>query len=71
MGALSTPSAARPRVAPGAAASKPTSSLVGPRVQIGSMTIHTQATDAMGIMADASRAVSRKFLVSQSDPGLA
>ena len=71
-GTLSTPSAHRPSAAAsGAAASKPTTSITGPRVQIGSMTINTQATDAMGIMADASRAVSRKFLVSQADPGLA
>jgi hypothetical protein len=71
-GALSTPSAARPAsAAPGAPGTPPTGSTSGPRVQIGSMTINTQATDAAGLVADLNRQMQRKFLVSQSDPGLA
>jgi hypothetical protein len=73
IGALSTPSAARPPVpAPGVTGGKPIASLSGPRVQIDSIgPIVTQATDANGLMADINRAVQRKLLVAQSDPGLA
>lgn len=66
---LSTPSATRPAPAPSA---KPTASLSGPRVQIGTIgPIYTQATDAAGLMADVNRAAQRKILAGQSDPGLA
>jgi hypothetical protein len=68
-GKLSTPSSARPAAAPG---SKPTSSTTGPRVQIGSIgPIYTQATDANRLMSELDRQTQRKFLVAQSDPGLA
>jgi hypothetical protein len=39
-------------------------------VTIGNMAIHTQATDADGIMAHAHAAVARKFNVSQADSGV-
>lgn len=67
---LGTPGAKRPP-AVGAAGSKPTSSTLGPRLNIGSMTINTQATDANRMASDVNRAIERKFLVAQSDPGLA
>lgn len=64
---LSTPLAPRPT-----AASKPTASTTGPRVQIGSIgPIYTQAKDAAGLVADINRAAERKLLVAQADPGLA
>jgi hypothetical protein len=72
--ALSTPTAPRPTgVATGVIPREPpTSSTYGPRVQIDSIgPIVTQATDANGLMADINRAVQRKLLVTQSDPGLA
>jgi hypothetical protein len=71
-GALSTPHATRPTAAaPGAAGSKPTASLSGPRVQIGSIgPIYTQATDAYAMARDVNRALERKLIVVQSDPGL-
>jgi hypothetical protein len=51
----------------------PTSARGGPQtsVDIGTMNIQTQATDANGIMADAWRSVQRKFQVAQAEPGLA
>lgn len=70
--ALSTPSAPRPAAAASTTAAKPTAALGAPRVQIGTIgPIYTQATDANGLMADLNRAAQRKFLVAQSDPGLA
>lgn len=64
MRSLSTPGAARP--------GKPTASLGGPRVNIGTVNVNApQATDANGIAASMDRALQRKLLVSQSDPGLA
>jgi len=71
--ALATPGAPRPRAAPaGSAASKPTASVTGPRVTIGTIgPIYTQATDANGLVADINRATQRKLLVGRSDPGLA
>jgi len=67
----STPSAPRP-LPPPSGSSPPTSSTVGPRIQIDSIgPIITQATDANGLMADINRAAQRKLLVAQSDPGLA
>jgi hypothetical protein len=71
--ALSTPSA--PRSPPSGVAhgtiSRPTSSTLGPRVNIGSMTIQTQATDANRMAADVNRALERKLLVTGYEPGLA
>jgi len=69
---LSTPGAARPALASPGAGGKPTASLGGPRVQIGSIgPIYTQARDANGLMAGIQRAAERKLLVAQADPGLA
>jgi hypothetical protein len=68
--ALSTPNAPRP-AAGSAAAGKPTASTGGPRVTIGDVNIHTQATDARGIAASINRELERKILVGQADPGLA
>jgi len=67
---LSTPTARRPAL-PHDAGSKPTASTGGPRVQIGTVNVQTQATDANGIAAGINRALERKLLVSTSDPGLA
>jgi hypothetical protein len=66
--ALSTPRAPRP--AHSGAGVKPTAALGGPRVQLRDINIQTQATDANGIAAGISRALERKLLVSQSDPGI-
>lgn len=43
----------------------------GTDVQIGSVTVNTQATDANGIAADMASALRRKFLVYQADGGVA
>lgn len=69
---LSTPSASRPQPPGPSNMQPPTSSIVGPRVQIDSIgPIYTQATDANGLMADINRAAQRKVLVANTDPGLA
>jgi hypothetical protein len=69
--ALSTPHMSRPAQGAPTAAGKPTASTGGPRVQIGTIAINTQARDANGIAASISRALDRKLLVAQADPGLA
>lgn len=68
--ALTTPAAVRPSHA-AAAGGTPTASTGGPRVQIGDITIQTQARDANGIAAGIQRAIERKILIGQADPGLA
>lgn len=67
--ALGTPAAHRPIATP-TGTSKPTASTTGPRVTIGDINIQTQATDPNGIAAGIKRAVERKFLIAQSEPGL-
>lgn len=66
---MPTPLASRP--GSGASKAPPTAMNTGGggSVQIGSMTIHTQATDAHGIMGAASDAIQQKFWVFQSDRG--
>lgn len=68
--ALTSPHLPRPAAA-ATPASKPTASTAGPRVQIGEINIQTQAKDANGIAAGIGRALDRKLLVAQADPGLA
>lgn len=65
--AVPTPRAALPAARSSAAAGAP---IASNSVQVDSITINTQATDADGIFADARRAVQRKFGLAQADPGV-
>lgn len=67
---LTTPTMPRPPGGPGAA--PPTASTAGPRVAIGTVMVNApQAKDANGIAAAMDRALQRKLLAAQADPGLA
>jgi hypothetical protein len=70
VGALAAARGAQPTPALGSA--PPTASTAGPssNVQIDSITVNTQATDADSMAAAAWRAVQRKFTVASAEPGL-